>query len=149
MKSGALNHSALLLMRAGPAHPLHCSTVGSASALLLSRRLPGPLRGSKRKEKVLLVVGARECGRWLESSSRQGGGAGGPKLAEDGSQRIHGARTDPLSLSRTHVSLSRPASLHSVDEASGQTNKKRKSLRLRLHLLLPCCCVQFFIHSWF
>lgn len=34
-----------------------------------------------------------------------GGGRGGAELAEDGSQRVHGARTDPLSLSRTHVSL--------------------------------------------
>lgn len=33
------------------------------------------------------------------------GGAGRAELAEDGSQRVHGARTDPLSLSRTHVSL--------------------------------------------
>lgn len=34
----------------------------------------------------------------------QTGGSGGPELAEDGSQRVHGGRTGPLSLSRTHVS---------------------------------------------
>lgn len=38
--------------------------------------------------------------------------AGG--LAEDGSQRVHGARRDPLSLSRTHVSLTSLAFLLSV-----------------------------------
>lgn len=34
---------------------------------------------------------------------------GGAEVAEDGSQRVHGARTEPLSLSRTHVSLDSPA----------------------------------------
>lgn len=35
----------------------------------------------------------------------QAGGAGVVELAEDGSQRVHGTRRDPLSLSGTHVSL--------------------------------------------
>lgn len=42
----------------------------------------------------------------VAGKQEQAGGAGGvAELAEDGSQRVHGARTDPLSLSRTHVSL--------------------------------------------
>lgn len=41
-----------------------------------------------------------------QEQTEGGGGVGGrAELAEDGSQRVHGARTDPLSLSRTHVSL--------------------------------------------
>lgn len=40
---------------------------------------------------------------WITGAG--GGRAGGTELAEDGSQRVHGARTDPLSRSRTHVSL--------------------------------------------
>lgn len=31
--------------------------------------------------------------------------AGGAELGENGSQRVHGSRRDPLSLSRTHVSV--------------------------------------------
>lgn len=40
-----------------------------------------------------------------EQTEGEGGAGGRAELAEDGSQRVHGARTDPLSLSRTHVSL--------------------------------------------
>lgn len=48
-----------------------------------------------------------EGSRWMwrvAGEQEQAGGAGGAELAEDGSQRVHGARTDPLSLSRAHVS---------------------------------------------
>ena len=51
----------------------------------------------------------------------QAGGAGGAELAKDGSQRVYGARTDPLSLSRTHVSLTSTAFMLSVLSGNGQT----------------------------
>ncbi|GLD68547.1 transforming acidic coiled-coil-containing protein 2 isoform X1 [Lates japonicus] len=41
--------------------------------------------------------------RWMcRVAGKQEGAGGVAELAEDGSQRVHGARTDPLSLSRTH-----------------------------------------------
>lgn len=40
-----------------------------------------------------------------EQEQSGGGGPGGTELAENGSQRVHGGKHDPLSLSRTHVSL--------------------------------------------
>lgn len=41
----------------------------------------------------------------VAGDQEQAGGAGGEEVAEDGSQRVYGARRDPLSLTRTHVSL--------------------------------------------
>lgn len=45
---------------------------------------------------------------WLESRHRLGGlgRERDGEIVEDGSQRVHGARTGPLSVPRTHVSFS-------------------------------------------
>lgn len=102
--------------------PPDASRARSSSALqhsplrrVLASSDTGCLRCRDQRERrgVLFQGGAGECGGWLESRSRQGG-QGGAELAEDGSQRVHGARTDPLSLPRTHVSLTQPAFLLSV-----------------------------------
>jgi len=50
----------------------------------------------------------------VAGKQEQAGGGRGAELAEDGSQRVHGARRDPLSLSRTHVSLTSLAFLLTV-----------------------------------
>lgn len=47
----------------------------------------------------------------VAGEQEQTGGQRRAELAKNGSQRVHGARTDPLSLSRTHVSLTKPAFL--------------------------------------
>lgn len=96
--------AALLLMRAALAHPLHCSTESLAPALTCPDCQPPLARITAKGGEVFVSQGAGGCGGWLEGRSRQGG-AGGAELVEDGSQRVHGARTDPLSLSGTHVSL--------------------------------------------
>ncbi len=56
------------------------------------------------------------------------GGEGRAELAEDGSQRVHGARTDPLSLTRTHVSLTKNllSVLFGNVQRCDQANKKRE-----------------------
>lgn len=50
----------------------------------------------------------------VAGEQEQAGGAGGAEVAEDGRQRVHGARTEPLSLTRTHVSLTIPVFLLNV-----------------------------------
>lgn len=40
----------------------------------------------------------------VAGEQQEAGGGRGAELVEDGSQRVHGARTESLSLSRTHVS---------------------------------------------
>lgn len=62
----------------------------------------------------------------VAGEQQQAGGEGGAELVEDGSQRVHGARTDPLSLSRTHVSRTYRGNLFRV--VICRSGRKGKSL---------------------
>lgn len=87
-------------MRADLARPLHCSTEAQPAIASSSDTGSGSAT-QPEKEKG-------DPSRWMwrvAGDQEQPGGAGVADLAEDGSQRVHGARTDPLSLSGTHVSL--------------------------------------------
>lgn len=86
-----------LLMQGARTPPLHCST----------GRSPPPTQAacsaSLHAEGVLGVAGG--CGWRLGSRSRKGWGVGLAAIVKDGSQRVHRAGTDALSISRAHVSL--------------------------------------------
>jgi len=70
----------------------------------------------------------------VAGEQEQAGGAGVAELAEDGSQRVHGARTDTLSLSGKHVSLKSSAVKLSVLSE----NVERFSLRGLLYQTWLC-----------
>ncbi|MEQ2256738.1 hypothetical protein ILYODFUR_027198 [Ilyodon furcidens] len=85
-------------MQGARSHSLHCSTVCS------SPRTQAVRSASLHGEGALEVAGG--CGWWLGNRSRQGWGVGLAEIVKDGSQRVHGTRTDTLSITRAHTGFS-------------------------------------------
>lgn len=133
--SGALSSSALQCREPGR----RCSLPLTRAARRLHPREPEPRQPGEGGVFALWGRGAGGCGGRPGSRNRLGGPGRerDGEIVEDGSQRVHGGRTGPLSLPRTHVSFTFPL----TEVFGGRPQMRSRGSQACFHKLLLGCCV--------